>query len=92
MESSKDQKHAALSEPAVAYDVAYLQVLKSRLMSSIEGTNNESILEQCLSLFCQEEMPCVFSDVEFAEEIRLAEEGGVATEEELEAAFAKWRS
>lgn len=80
------------NEPAMAYDTSYLQVLKNRLMSSVEASTDEATLEECLSLFNRKTMPCVYTDEEFAEEIRLAEASGFATDEEVEAVFAKWKS
>lgn len=80
------------NEPAMAYDTSYLQVLKNRLMSSVEASTDEATLEECLSLFNRETMPCVYTDEELAEEIRLAEASGFATDEEVEAVFAKWKS
>lgn len=35
-------------------------------------------------------IPCVYTDEELADEIRLAEASGLATDEEVEAVFAKW--
>lgn len=37
-----------------------------------------------------ETIPCVYTDEELADEIRLAEASGLATDEEVEAVFAKW--
>lgn len=37
-----------------------------------------------------ETLPCVYTDEELADEIRLAEASGLATDEEVEAFFSKW--
>lgn len=37
-----------------------------------------------------ETIPCVYTDEELADEIRLAEASGLATDEEVEAVFSKW--
>ena len=39
-----------------------------------------------------ETIPCVYTDEELADEIRLAEASGFATDEEVEAVFAKCKS
>ena len=37
-----------------------------------------------------ETLPCVYTDEELADEIRLAEASGLATDEEVEAVLSKW--
>lgn len=79
-----------VSEPAVAYNTPYLQGLKNRLISSIDSTTDERKLEACLELLHADEMPGIYSDEEFAEELRLSESEGNATKAEVNAFFAKW--
>ena len=81
-----------VSEPEVAYNTTYIQGLKNRLIASIDASTDEGILEQCLQLLesSEKEMPCVFTDEEFEEELRLSEESGYATEEDLKRVFGKW--
>ena len=79
-----------VSEPAVAYNTPYLQGLKNRLIASIDTTTDEDKLQQCLELLHADSMPCVFTDEEFAEELRLSEASGYASDEEVRAMFAKW--
>lgn len=79
-----------VSEPASVYNTSYLQGLKNRLIASIDTSNDEQALERCLELLHAKDMPCVFSDEEFAEELRLSEESGIASDEEVESMFAKW--
>ena len=38
----------------------------------------------------ENDMPCVFKDEEFEEELRLSEESGCASEQELISCFGKW--
>lgn len=78
------------SEPTFVYNTPYLQGLKNRLIASIDASNDEQALEHCLELLRSEDMPCAFSDEEFAEELRLSEKSGIASDEEVEAMFAKW--
>lgn len=79
-----------VSEPSVAYNTPYLQGLKNRLIASIDSTTDERKLQECLELLHADEMPGVYSDEEFAEELRLSELGGNATKAEVNAFFAKW--
>lgn len=79
-----------VSEPAVAYNTSRIQGLKNRIMASLNTVNDEERLRQCLELLHADEMPCVYTDEEFAEELRLSEASGNATDEEVKAFFAKW--
>lgn len=79
-----------VSEPAVAYNTSRLQGLKNRLIASIDNTTDEDKLQQCLELLYADEMPGVYTDEEFAEELKLSEAGGNATKEEVKAFFKKW--
>ena len=78
------------SEPVTAYNTPSLQGLKDKLMTSIAPTNDEQKLQECLYLLHSDEIPCVFTDEEFGEELRLSEASGIASEEEMEKMFAKW--
>ena len=66
-----------VSEPAVAYNTSYLQVLKNRIIASLDSTTDEEKLQRCLELLSDEE-------------IRLSEASGYITQEEALAKFAKW--
>ena len=68
-----------VSEPAVAYNTPYLQSLKNRIIASLDTTTDERKLQECLALLHADEMPGIYSDEEFAEELRLSESGGNAT-------------
>ena len=80
------------SEPTATYNTAYIQGLKNRLIASIDASTDEDKLRQCLHLLdsSSKDMPCVFTDEEFEEEVRLSEESGYATEEDLKRVFGKW--
>lgn len=78
------------AEPVVAYGNSYVQGLKQRLKATIDQSNDEESLQQCLEVFYAESMPCMFSKEELGEEIRLSEKSGEATEEEVESIFRKW--
>ena len=80
------------AEPAVAYGSAYVQGLKQRLIATIDQSDDEERLQRCLELFYTETMPCMFSEEELNEEIRLSEKSGEATAEEVESIFKKWLS
>lgn len=80
-----------VSEPAVAYNsVPELQSLKSRLISAIDKVNDKETLLECLELLDDSPMPCMFTDEELDEEIRLSEASGFITQEEFLAELAKW--
>ena len=79
-----------VSEPAVAYNTSYLQGLKNRLIASIDETNDEEKLQECLELLHESFMPCVFTDEEFKRELEESEASGNASDEEVRAIFAKW--
>lgn len=79
-----------VSEPIATYNTSYLQGLKNRLIASISVSKDEKALEGCLELLKAHDMPCVFSDEEFAKELRLSEESGIASDKEVEDMFAKW--
>lgn len=80
------------AEPAVAYGSAYVQGLKQRLIATIDQSDDEERLQRCLELFYTESMPCMFSEEELDEEIRLSEKSGEATYEEVDSIFKKWLS
>lgn len=65
--------------------VSYLQSLKNRIIASLDTTTDERKLRECLVLLHADEMPGIYSDEEFAEELRLSESGGNATKAEVNA-------
>lgn len=79
-----------VSEPSVAYNASNLQGLKNRLIASIDGSNDEEKLQQCLELLHADSMPCVFSDEDFKLEVKASEMEGIATPEEVADMFAEW--
>lgn len=79
-----------VSESVVAYQSSYLQSLKNKLVASIDQTNDEEKLQQCLELMYVDSMPCVFTDEEFKRELKESEASGNASDEEVRAMFAKW--
>ena len=80
-----------VSEPAPAYGTSDLQGLKNHLIATIDACTDERKLEQCWELLQGDDMPCVFTDEEFEEELRLSEASGFISQEEAEAMFAKWK-
>lgn len=79
-----------VSEPAPTYGVSDLQGLKNRLIATIDASTDERKLEQCWELLQGSDMPCVYTDEELVEVIRLSEASGFVSQEEAEAMFAKW--
>jgi lipid II:glycine glycyltransferase (peptidoglycan interpeptide bridge formation enzyme) len=82
-----------VSEPAMAYSANSLQQLKDKLIATIDASSDTKTLEQCLELLHASDngMPCVFTDEEFEEELRLSEESGYASEQDLKRCFGKWQ-
>jgi hypothetical protein len=79
-----------VSEPAATYHTPNLQGLKNKIISSIDATNDEKKLQECLELLYADDMPCVFTDEEFKRELEESEASGNASDEEVKAMFAKW--
>jgi hypothetical protein len=79
-----------VSEPIATYHTPNLQGLKNKLISSIDATNDEEKLQECLEVLYRDSIPCVFTEEELDEEIRLSEASGIATDEEVAAMYAKW--
>lgn len=85
-----DSEQQVASEPAIAYGSPYLQGLKQRLKTTIDKSNDEESLQECIELLYADSMPCMFSEEELTEEIKLSEKSGEATDEEVELIFKKW--
>ncbi len=81
-----------VSEPTTAYNTAYLQGLKNRLIASIDAMNDEQKLQECLDLLHKGTAPCQYTEEELDEIVRTAEKDGFATQKEVDEMFAKWRS
>lgn len=81
-----------VSEPAPSYNTPYLQGLKNRLIASIDATNDEQKLQECLDLLHKDTAPCQYTEEELDEIVRTAEKEGFATQKEIDDMFAKWRS
>lgn len=81
-----------VSEPAVAYNTSNLQSIKNQLIASIDASTDVDKLERCLEFLQlpESDAPCIFTDEEFEEELRLSEESGFISHEEALKEFAKW--
>ena len=79
------------SEPAIAYQHRQLQMLRDRLKSTIDSTNDQEKLQACLDILEIPPMPCIYTDDEFAHELALSEASGDATPQEMNAFFNRWR-
>lgn len=90
VKESRQKSSMKVSEPASTYGTSSLQGLKNRLIATIDASTDERKLEQCWELLQSNDMPCVFTDEEFAEEVRLSEASGFISQEEAEAIFAQW--
>ena len=79
-----------VSEPTPAYGASSLQGLKNRLIATIDASTDERKLERCWEVLHGDDMPCVFTDEEFAKELRLSEASVFLSDEEVKAMYAKW--
>ena len=79
-----------VSEPVATYNTPELQSLKNRLIATIDASSDMHKLEQCWEVLHADDMPCVFTDEEFEEELRLSEESGIVSHEDALKEFAKW--
>ena len=86
----EQEDNMVVAEPAVAYNINYLQGLKRRLMASIEESTDEDMLEQCLGLLQRKTIPCTYTDEEFVQVLAEAEASGYVTHEEALKEFEKW--
>jgi len=80
-----------VSEPTANYGVSNIQGLKNRIIASIDKTDDEGKLQECLEVLTGNDIPCVYSDEEFENILMEAEASGYASEEEVKAMFAKWK-
>ena len=80
------------SEPAIAYQHRQLQMLRDRLKSTIDSTNDQEKLQACLDILEIPPMPCIYTDEEFAHELALFEASGNATQQEVNAFFDRWKA
>lgn len=78
------------SEPISAYHTVTFQALKDKVTASVNTATDESKLEQCLAILHDHEMPGIYTDDEFKEELHLAEASGFISHEEALTEFAKW--
>lgn len=81
-----------VTEPAAAYpsDSSHLRGLKSRLMASIDVSEDVDKLERCLEVMGDNAMLCTYTDEEFSKVLIDSEASGNASEEEVQVFFAKW--
>lgn len=80
------------SEPVAAYGYAPsdVQALRNRIVNTVNETKDENLLMECLELLHADTMPCVYTDKEFEEELRLSETSGSISHEEALKYFEKW--
>ena len=79
------------SEPVMVYSTTHLQGLKNRLIGLIDQTNDERKLQDCLNFLQAKPMPCMFTEEELDQVIESAEIEGLASQEEVDKMFSKWR-
>ncbi len=98
MKKEKLYKNDLTQEPPIAaepvatygYTIDSVQTLRSRIVDAVNETKDEDLLMECLELLHADTMPCVYTDEEFEEELRLSEASGSLSHEEALKYFAKW--
>ncbi len=78
-----------VEEPIIAYNTQSMQRLKNRLIKAVDCSCDEERLYQCLELLesSHSPIPCVFTEEEFDEEIRISEAGGCASDEDIASVY-----
>ena len=79
------------SEPAIAYQHRQLQMLRDRLKSTIDSTNDQEKLQACLDILEIPPMPCIYTDEEFTHELAYSEASGNATPQEVNTFLDRWK-
>ena len=79
-----------LEEPAVAYNVNTMHALQQKTSNLALNTSNRKILQNCLIELKSESMPCIFSDEEYKEEIRLSEESANVSNDDVNKELQSW--
>lgn len=80
------------AEPVAAYGYSpnHVQALRDRIIEAINETDDEERLMECMEILHADTMPCVYTDEEFEEELRLSEASGTISHEEALKYFAQW--
>ena len=80
------------AEPVAAYgyNPNHVQTLRNRIVDAVNETDDEERLMECVEILHADTMPCVYTDEEFEEELRLSEASGTISHEEALKYFAQW--
>ena len=80
------------AEPTATYGYTpnHVQALRNRIVDAVNETDDEERLMECMELLHADTMPCVYTDEEFEEELRLSEASGTISHEETLKYFAQW--
>lgn len=80
------------AEPVAAYGYSpnHVQALRDRIVDAVNETDDEERLMECMEILHADTMPCVYTDEEFEEELRLSEGSGTISHEEALKYFAQW--
>lgn len=73
-----------------SYETNSLQALKNRAARMILDTQDENLLMSCMEELRAKDMPCVFSDEEYMEEIALSEKTPLVSQEDVEKELERW--
>lgn len=86
------QEPLIAAEPIAAYgyETSSVQALRNRIVDAVNKMENEELLMECLEILHTKSMPCVYTDEEFEEELRLSEGSGTISHEDALKYFAQW--
>ena len=89
---TSSQEPLIAAEPVAAYGYSpnHVQTLRDRIVDAVNETDDEERLMECIELLYADTMPCVYTDEEFEEELRLSEGSGTISHEEALKYFAQW--
>lgn len=90
--NSDSNESSVLSEQSAGYykSNSEVQMLRNRIVDVVKNTDNTDMLMECLEVLHTDTMPCVYTDEELDEELRLSEASGNVSHEEALKYFAKW--
>lgn len=79
-----------LKEDVVAYNVNTLSALQHETSDLALKTSSKQILLNCIGELKADEMPCIFTDEEYKEEIQLSEKSGQVSNDDVIKELSTW--
>lgn len=90
-EHIEDEPMMAGETVATYNSLQNINSLRSHILDLVNNTDKIDKLEECLGILTSDEIPCIYSDEKFKEEVELAEKEGFVSDEEFKrTCFEKW--